>query len=179
MKAKITYARPRVLINVQRMTENFYSKRRVNALKTGIKRCSVPDKVLIDNGKEIVPVGKAVKPVYVTEYCSCCEHEATIQWKTKTDGFKSYCPYCGERLMLCSECLEDSDGGNCDWDAGSCTCKHTKDSPYSKCDRVERDRLAKAADKLSRILDMRGSGAYPASIRNMKLSELIDIMEEK
>ena len=67
MKATIKYARPRVLINAQRMTENFYSKRRVNALKAGIKRCSVPDRLMIDNGKEIVPVGKAVKPVYVTD----------------------------------------------------------------------------------------------------------------
>ena len=52
MKAKVKYARPRVLINAPRMLESYKNRCRIEAVKEGIKRCSIPDKVYIDNGKD-------------------------------------------------------------------------------------------------------------------------------
>lgn len=52
MNAKVKYARPRVLINAPRMSESYKNRCRIEAIKEGIKRCSIPDKVYIDNGKD-------------------------------------------------------------------------------------------------------------------------------
>lgn len=56
----------------------------------------------------------------VTELCPSCEGEQTIAWNTSEKGFKAFCPECGNRLMLCSECLLDKDF--CDYDSGEDIC---------------------------------------------------------
>jgi len=60
----------------------------------------------------------------VTEFCSCCEREVNMQWDIDRDGYEAYCPYCGEKLMLCSECFEA--GIVCDWGDDKCRCMEVK-----------------------------------------------------
>jgi len=59
----------------------------------------------------------------VTEMCPHCMNEIEMRWDTDTMGFKAFCPVCGERLMLCDECMhaEDSCGG-CDYDSYTDSC---------------------------------------------------------
>ena len=52
---------------------------------------------------------------YVVEFCPHCETEVSMEWDVETYGYKAYCPYCGKRLMLCSEC-----GGDCDYENDRC-----------------------------------------------------------
>lgn len=61
----------------------------------------------------------------VVESCPCCEMEVEMLWDTKEDGFKAYCPYCGSRLMLCSECCDV--GYYCDFNMKTDTCGHNKE----------------------------------------------------
>lgn len=50
----------------------------------------------------------------VTETCPHCEREVELHgWDTDRDGFKAFCPYCGQRLMLCDECRHCG-GEDCD-----------------------------------------------------------------
>lgn len=62
----------------------------------------------------------------VTEYCPECETEVTMQWDVKALGYKAFCPHCGKRLMLCSECRHRKDGGfmyDCDYDSETDSCR--------------------------------------------------------
>ena len=56
----------------------------------------------------------------VTEMCPSCGHEVTIIWDTERDGYKAYCPVCGERLMLCSACHDDDFACDYSKDTDSC-----------------------------------------------------------
>ena len=49
-------------------------------------------------------------------------------WNTDTDGFKAFCPYCGERLMLCDEC-HHSETGNCDYSRETDSCRRNPPVP--------------------------------------------------
>lgn len=62
----------------------------------------------------------------VTEVCPYCNSEVTITWNTDVDGFKAFCPHCGERLMLCDECRHADGSGDCDYDSATDTCKHNR-----------------------------------------------------
>lgn len=44
------------------------------------------------------------KPETVIEFCPNCLNEVEIVWNVDKYGYEAYCPKCGERLMLCSEC---------------------------------------------------------------------------
>lgn len=57
----------------------------------------------------------------VTEVCQNCERENTFVWDTDADGYKTYCPKCGEELMLCDACMhaDDNDEHYCDWQKGN------------------------------------------------------------
>ena len=65
----------------------------------------------------------------VVEYCSNCENEVELLWDVELDGYKTYCPYCGKRLMLCDMCQHDKDDNytdNCDYCTETDTCKYNK-----------------------------------------------------
>lgn len=49
-----------------------------------------------------------------------------MRWAIHADGYKAFCPYCGNVLMLCDECLhhEGKNRSKCDWDDKAGTCKH-------------------------------------------------------
>lgn len=34
----------------------------------------------------------------VVEWCPHCERESRIKWGTGTDGYKAFCPHCGNKL---------------------------------------------------------------------------------
>lgn len=62
----------------------------------------------------------------VTEYCPECESEVEMRWDVEKDGYKAYCPVCGERLMLCDECQHRTGGErteDCDYDGTTDTCR--------------------------------------------------------
>ena len=55
----------------------------------------------------------------VTEWWPHCETEVTLQWDIARDGYKAFCPYCGNRLMLCAYCPRVE---QCDYDEDTDTC---------------------------------------------------------
>lgn len=55
----------------------------------------------------------------VTEWCSHCETEVTLQWAIAESGYRAFCPHCGNRLMLCSYCPKQE---QCDYDKETDTC---------------------------------------------------------
>lgn len=61
----------------------------------------------------------------VTEFCANCEREVEIHgWDTDRDGYRAFCPYCGEVLMLCDECQHTEPHQPCDFDADTGLCHH-------------------------------------------------------
>lgn len=71
----------------------------------------------------------------VTEVCPHCKHEVEIHgWDTDRDGFKAFCPYCGERLMLCDECRHCG-AADCDYNSDTDTCRYNPEpqSPSKLC----------------------------------------------
>ena len=84
------------------------------------------------NDEEITDM--TAKPAYegvrtVTEVCNNCMRAIEMVWDVHEDGYKAYCPVCGERLMLCDECRHDSNGDytdDCDYDSSTDTCKHNR-----------------------------------------------------
>ena len=55
---------------------------------------------------------------YVTEMCPSCENEIDMRWDVGQMGYQAWCPVCGNRLMLCSECT-----GQCDYDSTIDRCR--------------------------------------------------------
>lgn len=58
----------------------------------------------------------------VTEYCPHCDTEVTVKWLPSVDGHSIYCPKCGKRIMLCSECPVTDDEFTCDWAENKTPC---------------------------------------------------------
>ena len=52
-----------------------------------------------------------------TEVCPNCDREVTLTWDTLHDGYRVFCPNCGEELMLCDACqhADDNPSGYCDF----------------------------------------------------------------
>ena len=59
-------------------------------------------------------------PILCTEECPTCREEVTIEWDVKKDGYTAFCPKCGNRLMMCSECFMEIN--HCDFDSSTDTC---------------------------------------------------------
>lgn len=64
----------------------------------------------------------------VTEYCSECDREVTMNWNVKKDGLKAFCPHCGKRLMLCSCCpaTDNDQPVGCDYNQKTDSCRFNK-----------------------------------------------------
>lgn len=62
----------------------------------------------------------------VVETCPWCEAENVMEWNIENDGYVAYCPHCGNKMMLCDECMhsDDNECMHCDWcedcDGGVC-----------------------------------------------------------
>lgn len=52
-----------------------------------------------------------------TEVCPNCDREVTLAWDVDHDGYRVFCPNCGEELMLCDACqhADDNPSGYCDF----------------------------------------------------------------
>lgn len=55
---------------------------------------------------------------YIVEWCINCNKQVTMLWDLEEDGFTAFCPYCGEKMMLCEQCQ-----GECDYNYGFDICK--------------------------------------------------------
>ena len=62
----------------------------------------------------------------IIEFCPHCETEVEMMWDIEKDGYKAFCPYCGNKLMLCDECMHDQNTGEfidcCDYDGVADLC---------------------------------------------------------
>lgn len=64
----------------------------------------------------------------VYEMCPHCGQDVIITgWDVSIHGFETTCPYCGERMMLCDECLNGSNPCSCDWDSNKNTCQRKEE----------------------------------------------------
>lgn len=62
----------------------------------------------------------------VTECCPHCDSEVSLIWDIEEDGYHAYCPYCGNRLMLCSMCPGTTGTMHCDYDSKTDSCTMQK-----------------------------------------------------
>lgn len=67
----------------------------------------------------------------VTESCPHCDTEVTVKWLPSEDGHSIFCPKCGKRIMLCSECPARDGDMECDW--------LEKEPPCCSWDSIEED----------------------------------------
>lgn len=58
----------------------------------------------------------------VTESCPHCDTEVTVKWLPSEDGHSIFCPKCGTRIMLCSECPATVGDFTCDWTEDKIPC---------------------------------------------------------
>lgn len=63
----------------------------------------------------------------ISEYCSHCENEVTMIWDVAKLGYQAFCPICGNRLMLCGECLDNDGNGVCDYSGDTDCCYRQKE----------------------------------------------------
>lgn len=91
----------------------------------------------------------------VTEVCPHCECEITMMWSIESMGYKAFCPVCGERLMLCDECLHSGpDGeytGKCDYCSKTDSCFRNNETGDTSVE--EFSNLAKCQKWLSETKD--------------------------
>ena len=80
--------------------------------------------------KKKIPVTK-LQDTKVTELCPYCDTEVGISWDVDKDGFKVFCPNCGEQLMLCSACKDRED--LCDWNDEAQACHRCREQ--TDCER--------------------------------------------
>ncbi|MDE7244129.1 MAG: helix-turn-helix transcriptional regulator [Oscillospiraceae bacterium] len=71
----------------------------------------------------------------VTEFCPHCETEIEMRWDTDKQGFKAFCPSCGQRLMLCDECHQL--GGGCDYSSDTDSCKFNPSHSINEIAKTE------------------------------------------
>ena len=55
----------------------------------------------------------------IVEVCPHCNREAYMRWNVEDDGYVAHCPYCGEPLLLCDECIH-RDGNDGDAPCNYC-----------------------------------------------------------
>ncbi len=62
---------------------------------------------------------------WVIELCPYCDTEINMNWDVQKYGYKVFCPYCGNRLMLCDECMhgDDEATGGCDYNSDTDSCR--------------------------------------------------------
>jgi hypothetical protein len=86
---------------------------------------------------------KATEEKIAAETCPYCKNEIELRlpWKPQGSEYQIYCPFCGEKIMLCDACLhaEDNEAGKCDWIDGK-GCWRGKDNaaPETKEQRQKR-----------------------------------------
>jgi predicted RNA-binding Zn-ribbon protein involved in translation (DUF1610 family) len=69
----------------------------------------------------------------VTEVCPSCGSEIEMRWNTDTNGFRAFCPVCGNKLMLCDECIHAEDSVPCDYDECTGCYRAKKEGDRNDC----------------------------------------------
>ena len=97
-----------------------YQKETIQEELFNIIKDMCPD---INENKEpivYVDISSYIK-IECVEICPHCDREVEINWCTKEDGYEIYCPYCGQKMLLCDDCMHspDNKAQHCDW------CKET------------------------------------------------------
>lgn len=79
---------------------------------------------------ELLEPEQYVRSGYVTELCPNCDTEVEMRWDVEMFGYKAYCPYCGQRLMLCDECVHPNGEyeNNCDYCTETDSCRFNRKS---------------------------------------------------
>lgn len=128
----------------------------------------------------------------IIECCPNCEREVNMMWDTKADGYKAYCPYCGEQLMLCSECPHRNEGdvtAACDFDGESDACRFNENNLEHKSDVLEiithygltaqLDQLIEeCAELIQAINKFKRSGGKGQPIKADRTEALTNLLEE-
>lgn len=84
------------------------------------------NKIVIDGDHECSMYIEREEKEPVYEICPHCNNEISMMWDVKSDGYQAFCPICGERLMLCSECPATMDKMTCDYDKDTDKCSMQK-----------------------------------------------------
>lgn len=61
-------------------------------------------------------VAERAEKRFISECCPYCNERATVEWSLSKDGHSWFCPHCGNKIMLCSECPAKGDESRCDGD---------------------------------------------------------------
>lgn len=90
-----------------------------------------PDRYVIWNGMPVSDTGhvefeRDENNDTVYEYCSECDSDADVEFDLNCGHLETVCPFCGEKLMLCSMCPVRDNVGDCDWDRETDTCRYSK-----------------------------------------------------
>lgn len=75
----------------------------------------------------------------VIEFCPECSTEVEMRWNVERDGYKAFCPKCGNRLMLCDEC-QNRDGeihDDCDYNSLTDSCRFNPRIVENACKDVQ------------------------------------------
>lgn len=61
------------------------------------------------------------------EVCSRCGKEIALNWDVNEDGYNAFCPYCGEKIVMCGACQSNNGDGeeHCDYDKETDACCHS------------------------------------------------------
>lgn len=86
---------------------------------------TMAEKFAKEYGYAFVAIEEPHQSTTVVELCPNCGTEVEMRWDVKTDGFKAFCPVCGNRLMLCDECMHRTGECclDCDYDSETDSCR--------------------------------------------------------
>lgn len=91
----------------------------------------------------------------IVEYCPNCETEIEMRWSVEEFGYKAYCPVCGNRLMLCDECLHCDSALGCDYSSHTDTCRFNKGEFSEKRRRELFEKMLGHLTELAKGRDLR------------------------
>lgn len=111
-------------INIQLIIEEIQSSLEIPSYSEHDKGFDDGLKYVLGLIEEAPPSPPPNEPFTVTEVCPNCESEITMAWSTIDNGYKAFCPICGNRLMLCGECQHGEPSFACDYNGATDTCRH-------------------------------------------------------
>lgn len=96
-------------------------ERRIERLQNDLRRIKKQYDVMKRSFYRAARDRDALSDGYVVEWCVYCNRQVTFLWNQEQDGLMSFCPRCGNLLMICEKC-----DGECDYDYGFHRCRHMK-----------------------------------------------------
>ena len=111
-------------INIQLIIEEIQSSLEIPSYSEHDKGFDDGLKYVLGLIEEAPTLAPPNEPFTVTEVCPNCESEITMAWSTIDNGYKAFCPICGNRLMLCDECQHGEPSFDCDYNGATDTCRH-------------------------------------------------------